>query len=51
VTRRPSFGRLPESKMSLGFKLWFAFCAAVALAVLGVGFWLAMAAIDWLNRN
>jgi hypothetical protein len=45
-------GRRPELPPTpLGWKLWFAFCAVVGVAVLGVLVWLVIAAISWLQRH
>lgn len=33
------------------FKAWFAFCALVGAGVLGLLVWLAITAIDWMNRH
>lgn len=46
--RRP--GReLPPTP--LGFKLWFAFCAVVAVGCLGLAAWLVVSLIAWLGRQ
>lgn len=35
----------------LWFKLWFAFCALLGLAFVGVIVWLIIAAISWIGRQ
>lgn len=31
-----------------GFKLWFAFCALMSLAVTGVGIWAVITLVNWV---
>jgi hypothetical protein len=46
------YDRRPEPpRMSLGWKLWFAFCALLSLGVLLLLVGLVTAAIDWLGRH
>lgn len=44
-TNQDVFGKTPVL-----FKLWFAFCAVVGLAFLGVIVWAIIALVTWVTR-
>jgi hypothetical protein len=53
--RRPTpdvrpFNRLPEPKVSLGFKIWFAICAVLGVAFLGLIAWAIIAIVEKVTR-
>lgn len=51
MSTRPPSGRVPESKVPLWFKLWFAFCALLGLGLIGVLVWALISMVNYLNRH